>query len=290
MSKSTPSGFVIINKPSGITSFRVLGPIKKTFGTERVGHAGTLDQNASGLIIAGVGKSTRLLSQIEVMDKVYEFKVHLGCSTDTLEWTGQEVAVDADGARTVEEIEKILPRFLGAIAQIPPQYSAIKIKGKRASDIVHRGGEVKLKARQIMVHSLELLTKAKPSEALKEFTFRCHCSKGTYVRALARDMGEALGTVACASKIKRTAIGHINLKMASESIENLVLEEPESLFDWPQIELNPAEIRFIKNGRGIRNSSQEEAENVFVMFQGLSQAVASLKSGRLEPKFLLRDL
>ena len=136
LSKSTPSGFVIINKPSGITSFRVLGPIKKTFGTKRVGHAGTLDQNASGLIIAGVGISTRLLSQIVVMDKVYECKAHLGCSTDTLEWTGQEVAVDADGARTVEEIEKILPRFLGAIAQIPPQYSAIKIKGKRASDIV----------------------------------------------------------------------------------------------------------------------------------------------------------
>ena len=223
----THPGFVLLDKPAGDTSFKALFPLKRLFGTRRIGHAGTLDLRASGLIIAAVERATRLLPFIEVADKTYRFKLHLGFETDTLEWDGKLLFQGEAKEITEESLKQILPDFLGEQEQVPPNYSAIKINGVRASDLTHRGRNVTLSSRKIRIDSLVCLGKSstqleETGKSFAVFDMECRCSKGTYIRALCRDLGHALGTYGCVSEIRRTAIGNI-------SVENAVLTSELSL-------------------------------------------------------------
>ena len=196
------SGFVLLDKIAGETSFKALFPLKRVFSTKRVGHAGTLDLRASGLIIAATGRCTRLLPFIEAKDKCYSFRLHLGYETDTLEWDGEVVEQGEALALTREKLEAVLPQFTGDIEQIPPKYCAVKINGVRASDLMERGRNIELKPRKIHIGELKVIGEGEVTEGCsgKEFaTFDliCECSKGTYIRALGRDIGRALGTYAC---------------------------------------------------------------------------------------------
>ena len=152
------SGFVLLDKIAGETSFKALFPLKRVFCTKRVGHAGTLDLRASGLIIAATGRATRLLPYIEAKDKCYTFRLHLGYETDTLEWDGEVVEQD-DRSLSVTRaaLEAVLPQFIGDIDQVPPNYSAVKIDGHRASDLANRGREIELKPRRIHIESLKVV-------------------------------------------------------------------------------------------------------------------------------------
>ena len=270
-----PSAFVLIDKPPGITSFKALNVIKKQLGTKRVGHAGTLDMSASGLIVAAAGKCTRLLPYIEAQEKVYTFDLYLGVLTDTLEPTGNILKQDNNATRTEEELNSVLQTFIGETEQIPPAYSAIKIDGKRASDLALKGQNIELKPRKITIYELKLCS---------GYQLYCKCSKGTYIRSLARDIAEKLGTYGVAGNIRRLAIGNISVEQASGKP---IL--PQELLNWKTVKVGEEDARKILNGLPV-TSSQEPVANgnlIFVANNELVIAVAELQNGYLVPKFLL---
>jgi len=274
------SAFVLIDKPVGITSFRALNAVKSRFGTKRVGHAGTLDLAASGLIVAAFGKCTRLLPYIEAQEKIYSFNLHLGILTDTLEPIGNILKQDNNAARTAEEIDAVLQSFIGEIEQIPPTFSAIKINGKRASDLALKGHDIELKPRQIFIHELHRMSK----ESGQIFQIYCKCSKGTYIRSLARDIAEKLGTYGVAGSIRRLAIGSISVESASDKP---IL--PQELLSWEIVKVSDEEAGKILNGVTVASGQWLVAgENpVFVFSDEQIIAVAELLNGYLVPKFQL---
>ena len=272
------SAFVLIDKPAGITSFRTLRGIKTQFCTKRVGHAGTLDQAASGLIVAAVGKCTRLLPYIEAQEKVYSFNLHLGILTDTLEPTGNILKQDSNAARTTGEVNAVLQTFIGKIEQVPPVYSAIKINGKRASDLALKGQKIELKPRYVHISELKMLPISNTSCQLY-----CRCSKGTYIRSLARDIAEKLGTCGVADKIRRLAIGGISVEQASDKP---IL--PQELFNWEIVEIGEEDAKKILNGVPIANSVLSVSKSMtFISNNGQIIAVAECQNGYFVPKFQL---
>ena len=263
-----PSGFILLDKVAGETSFKALFPLKRVFSTKRVGHAGTLDLRASGLIIAATGRATRLLPYVEAKDKCYTFRLHLGYETDTLEWDGDVVEQDeschpgAEGDRIQAidraAIEAVLPQFTGDIDQVPHRYCAVKIDGRRASDWAERGKDFEMKPRRIHIESLKVVGEGGVTEGCsgKEFaTFdiECVCSKGTYVRALGRDIARALGTCGCVSQIRRHRIGKVSVESAvrGEDLTREHLKSVEQVLDFPVVKLDASQIAVIRKGNWI---------------------------------------
>lgn len=280
-----PSGFILLDKVAGETSFKALFPLKRVFSTKRVGHAGTLDLRASGLIIAATGRATRLLPYVEAKDKCYTFRLHLGYETDTLEWDGDVVEQDAcchpgaegyttlgteslsgsyplcgDRIQSVNRaaLEAILPQFTGDIDQVPPRYCAVKIDGRRASDWAERGKDFEMKPRRIHIESLKVVGEGGVTEGCsgKEFaTFdiECVCSKGTYVRALGRDIARALGTCGCVSQIRRHRIGKVSVESAvrGEDLTREHLKSVEQVLDFPVVKLDDDQMAVIRKGNWI---------------------------------------
>lgn len=204
---SGASGIMLFAKAAGPTSFSSLGIIKKALGTGKVGHTGTLDSFAEGLLVVLVGKMTRLVPYITATDKKYLAVVAFGSETDTLEPSG--VVVKEGPLPSRQQVEAVLPQFRGRIQQVPPLYSAIHVDGKRASDVVRSGATAQLPSREITIHSLELLD-FDGGYGLLEVT----CSKGTYIRSLARDIAVAAGTCAHLVALRRVSVGPFQLENA----------------------------------------------------------------------------
>ena len=253
-----PSGFILLDKAAGETSFKALFPLKRVFCTKRVGHAWTLDLRASGLIIAATGRATRLLPYVEAKDKCYTFRLHLGYETDTLEWDGD--VAEQGAALTVSRaaLEAILSQFTGDIDQVPPRYCAVKIDGRRASDWAERGKDFEMKPRRIHIESLKVVGEGGVTEGCsgKEFaTFdiECVCSKGTYVRALGRDIARALGTCGCVSQIRRHRIGKVSVESAvrGEDLTREHLKSVEQVLDFPVVKLDDDQMAVIRKGNWI---------------------------------------
>jgi tRNA pseudouridine55 synthase len=200
-------GILLLDKPAGQTSFQSLGLVKKRLGTRRVGHAGTLDKFAEGLLVVLAGRMTRLCAFATSLDKEYVAEATFGTGTDTLDPEG---FVTAEGpVPSLADLEAALPAFRGALQQRPPVYSAVHIGGRRAYEAA-RSGEVPVMApRAVIIHSLQLLDYSPPRA-----TLRICCSKGTYIRSLAHDIAESLGTCAHLSALKRTRIGGFRLEEA----------------------------------------------------------------------------
>lgn len=295
------SGFVLLDKIAGETSFKALFPLKRVFSTKRVGHAGTLDLRASGLIIAATGRCTRLLPFIEAKDKSYSFRLHLGYETDTLEWDGE--VVEQGEAKTIfrEALEAILPQFSGDIEQIPPKYCAVKINGVRASDLMERGRNIELKPRKIHIGELKVIGEGEVTEGCsgKEFaTFDliCECSKGTYIRALGRDIGRALGTYACVSQIRRHRIGNVTLDKAvrGEDLTRENLLPVDAVLDFPVVRLTPEQVAVIRQGNWLPWKEKIEGVgpegHVFAAdMQGEVLSLCFYEPGRIKPKFYLGE-
>jgi tRNA pseudouridine55 synthase len=224
-----PSGILLLNKPSGVSSFAALYPVKRAFGGKKgakIGHAGTLDPAASGLLVIGVGSGTRLLEYLEGLPKQYTFTLKLGVETDTYDLEGTVLERrDASGV-TREAVEALLPRFRGEILQAPPAYSAIKVDGKRAYDLARAGEVVELAARKVRVDRLEI-TSFSPGEAAMVLD----CSKGTYVRSVAHDLGRLLGCGGAATRIHRTRIGPFRVEdaIAPEALAGLSPQDAAAL-------------------------------------------------------------
>lgn len=212
---SAESGVVVVDKPAGVTSYHVVGRLRRLLGTRRIGHAGTLDPMATGVLILGVNRATRLLGHLALHDKRYLATVRLGQATTTDDADGEVAAVaDASGI-TPSDLEPAFAALRGRIQQVPSAISAIKVNGKRAYDLARRGVEVELKAREVEVTRLDALA-FRPGEGVLDVEIDVECSSGTYVRAIARDMGKILGVGGHLTALRRTRIGDYDLSVAVE--------------------------------------------------------------------------
>ena len=202
-----PCGILLVHKPPGLTSFDVIRTIKKRFSLRRIGHTGTLDKFATGLLILLLGRYTRLSPFFLEQTKEYLARIRLGITTDTLDPEGEVTATGL--VPDLETVTRALPGFLGRTHQVPPAYSAVHIDGKRAYQLVRQGKQPQLAARQIYISKLDLITYDPP-----ELLIRVRCSKGTYIRSLARDIGLATGSCGYVLDLTRTAIGNLKLQQA----------------------------------------------------------------------------
>jgi len=195
------AGFLNLNKPPGWTSHDCVGRLRRLLRIKKVGHAGTLDPAATGVLPIAVGRATQLLRFL-ASDKAYHAVIRLGLTTTTDDLQGTVVKQCSATEVTLDQITSILPQFLGSIAQVPPRYSAIQVHGQRLYDLARQGQPVEIPARQVTVHSIDILD-WQPGETA-ELTLAIACGPGTYIRALARDLGQMLGPGATLSALKRT--------------------------------------------------------------------------------------
>ena len=215
------NGIVIVDKPQGWTSQDVTARLRRVFNTRRIGHGGTLDPMATGVLPVFVGRATRGVEFFEHAEKTYETVLRLGMTTDTEDTSGT-VLTEQEVNLSQGEFEAILPQFRGEILQVPPMYSALKINGQKLVDLARKGKTVERQPRPITIHELELL----------EFTgntarLRVRCSKGTYIRTLCKDIGEALGCGGCMEALRRVQAGEYTIAEAVPLMELLESETPE---------------------------------------------------------------
>ncbi|MCB0885761.1 MAG: tRNA pseudouridine(55) synthase TruB [Propionibacteriaceae bacterium] len=248
---SSSSGVVIVDKPSAVTSHQVVGRLRRLLGTRKIGHAGTLDPMATGVLILGVNRATRMLGHLALHDKRYLATVRLGESSNTDDADGEVVAVADASALTTDEVDRALDPQRGDILQVPTTVSAIKVDGRRAYVLARAGEQVELKARPVTVSRLDVLG-ARSSGAVCEVDLDVECSSGTYVRAIARDLGAALGVGGHLTALRRTRIGRYSLDDA------VVLgDEPPALMSmadaarlsFPVVELTADQARDVGFGR-----------------------------------------
>jgi len=256
-------GWIIIDKPVGPGSTQIVSAVKRAlrlggYPKLKVGHGGTLDPLASGVLPVAIGEATKLAGRMLDSDKIYDFIIRFGEETDTLDAEGKVVAT-SDVRPTGADIETILPSFIGPIAQIPPAFSALKINGERAYDLARAGADVVLEPRRIIVHSLNV-AHGPGRDPIEEITLTAHVSKGTYIRSLARDIAHALGTVGHVTMLRRTKAGPFTLQPAisldileekakARTLEELLLPLTAGLDDIPALSVTPDQARALREGR-----------------------------------------
>jgi tRNA pseudouridine55 synthase len=247
------SGLVIVDKPAGPTSHDVVARVRRLAGTRKVGHAGTLDPMATGVLVLGVNRATRLLGHLLVTDKVYEATIRLGCSTTTDDAEGDVISTAHTEGVTEDRVLTALGGLVGAIDQVPSAVSAIKVDGRRAYERVRAGEQVELEARPVRVDSIEVhaIHKTDVEDGL-DVEVSVRCSSGTYIRAIARDLGDELGTGGHLTALRRTAVGPFGLDLARtlEQLEEEVAVVPiaeAARIAFPAYELDEglaADVRF----------------------------------------------
>lgn len=205
----TASGFLLIDKQKGWTSHDVVAKMRGITGIKKIGHAGTLDPAATGLLILGLGRATKELASIIGLDKEYEAKIELGTTTDTYDSEGKILAESDVSSVDEEKIKEVLAGFVGPQDQTPPMYSAKKVNGQKLYELARKGVEIKREPHQIEIYEIELLDSKLPCVDI-----RVKCSSGTYIRSLAYDLGQRLGVGAYLKELQRTQIGDISLKEA----------------------------------------------------------------------------
>jgi len=254
--KNVVSGVLVLDKPVGLTSHDVVQIIRRGTGIRRAGHTGTLDPRASGVLVVLIGPAVRLSEFVSASDKRYQATIRLGASSDTYDAEGVVTSAPTTSFEdiTEEHFNEILQQFVGEIEQVPPPFSAVKVKGRRAYDMAREGEEVELLPRIINVYSLEILEWAPP-----EVVIDVYCSSGTYVRSLANDLGKSLGTGAYLVGLRRTKSGRFTLRDAvplrrlQEAFDagnwyRFLIPAAEALADWPMIELDADEVELVRHG------------------------------------------
>ena len=201
------SGMVLLNKPTGVTSFEALWNIKHALNEKRIGHTGTLDRFASGLLPVLIGSLTRITPLVSEMDKIYTASILFGEETDTLDPEGRVIA--SGPVPSIDEILSHIPEFVGTISQVPPQYSAVHVEGKRAYERARSGEVANIKPRNVRISSIDVMAYEPPA-----LSVTVRCSRGTYIRSLARDLGRACGSCAHLTALTRTEVGPFSLARA----------------------------------------------------------------------------
>ena len=215
-----PSGVLVIDKPAGITSHDVVWRVRKLFGTRRVGHTGTLDPMATGVLVVLVGRAAKAAEYLSSDKKAYRAALKLGITTDTEDTTG-EILTSTDHLPCPDEVVRVASTFVGKLMQVPPMYSALKVGGKKLVDLARRGIEIEREAREITVHALDCA----PNDD-GTYTLDVVCSAGTYIRTLCADIGKALGCGGAMASLRRTQTGGFDLD-ASHTLEELEALSPE---------------------------------------------------------------
>ncbi len=244
------NGIVIVDKPTGWTSQDVVSKLRGVFQTRKIGHGGTLDPMATGVLPVFVGRATRGVEFFEHAEKTYETVLQLGITTDTEDITGT-VLTEQDAFVTGAMLEEVLPRFQGQIQQIPPMYSALKVNGQKLYQIARKGKEVARQPRTVTIHQLTLL--GMDAEGIH---LRVRCSKGTYIRTLCKDIGEALGCGGCMAGLRRVAAGSYSIDKAVPLQTLIASENPEqylrpvdSMFtQYPEVTLTANQEKRCRNG------------------------------------------
>ncbi|MBB6425919.1 tRNA pseudouridine(55) synthase TruB [Sphingopyxis sp. JAI128] len=276
------NGWIILDKPVGLGSTQAVGAVKRVcreagLGKVKVGHGGTLDPLASGVLPIALGEATKLCGRMLDASKTYDFTIAFGTETEGLDAEGEIVAT-SDVRPTLADVEAVLPRFTGPIEQVPPAYSAIKIDGQRAYDRARKGEAVEMKARRVTVHSLhragldpasvaagaewtpDQVRGDESRDALESITLTAHVSKGTYIRSLARDIARAAGSVGHVAMLRRTKAGPFALEQAilldklnafgqGAAQSEIILPLEAGLVDIPALNLSPEAAGAIRQGR-----------------------------------------
>ena len=293
-------GWLIFDKPLEMTSTAAVGKIKRLFDAQKAGHAGTLDPLATGILPLALGEATKTVSFAMDGKKSYRFTVRWGVETSTDDGEGEPVEISGERPARVA-IENLLPKFTGAIMQIPPKFSAIKIAGNRAYDLARDGEQVQLEAREVLIEKLEII------EILDQETtvFEAVCGKGTYVRAIARDLGRALGCLGHVRRLRRTQVGPFteddawtldDLKRLAEEHDEkdnaaglqaaALLPVEAALENLPHLNLTAAAAARIARGQGVimRGRDMPAANGqAYVSCKGKLLALVEIENGELRP-------
>ena len=278
------SGIIVIDKPEGWTSMDVCARLRRVFHEKRVGHAGTLDPMATGVLPVFVGRATRAVEFAAESDKEYLACLKLGVVTNTQDTTG-EVLEQHPIQVSRERLEAALAQFQGDIMQIPPMYSAIKIDGKKLYELARKGREVERPARPVTIKALELLEQQ--GEGL--YTIRVRCTKGTYIRTLCHDIGQTLGCGGCMSSLRRTMAAGFALEDAVTLDRLLAAEDPASLLmpvdayfrDRPELTVSAAAEKKIRNGAALSMTGPAPGEYRVYSQRGGFLALCQVKGGLL---------
>ena len=253
MTDSAPGGIVVVDKPSAWTSHDVVGRVRRLAGTRKVGHAGTLDPMATGVLVLGIGRATRLLGHLQLADKEYIATIRLGQSTVTDDAEGEVVRTTPAGHVDAEAIAAAIAPLTGSIEQVPSSVSAIKVDGQRSYARVRAGEDVDLPARSVTVETFEL-GEVRRLDDVVDADVRVVCSSGTYVRALARDLGEALGVGGHLTMLRRTRVGGFDLT-AAHTLDELEADfvvtdlDTAALSSFPTLDLDDAQAADVRFGR-----------------------------------------
>ena len=290
------SGWIVLDKPVGMTSTHAVSVIKRLFKAKRAGHAGTLDPLASGLLPLAFGEATKTVPFVMDGEKAYLFTVKWGEETDSDDSDGKVIRT-SPARPTQEAIEDILPGFLGEVLQVPPKFSALKIDGERAYDLARDGEEVNLEARTVVINALRLVESDEHSA-----TFAAECGKGTYVRAIARDMGRKLGCLGHVTALRRTRVGPFSEDMAItlEELRAAGEEGPDcaalteclqpvetALSDLPEVRVGEREANRLMNGQAVILRGRDAPVSmgpVYVTSAGRLIALCEADRGQLLPK------
>lgn len=294
------NGWLVLDKPYGITSNDALGKIKRILHPQKVGHAGTLDPRATGCLPLAFGEATKTVSFVMDGRKIYRFEVTWGAETNTDDTEGEVVAT-SDVRPDADAIRAILADFTGTIMQVPPAFSAIKVDGERAYDLARDGETVELEARPIEVHRLDLVECPDENRAV----FEAECGKGTYVRALARDMGRRLGTCGHVTDLRRLLVGPFGeddmvtldelIEAAEELeegegvealVEEFILPVREAMDNLEEVPVSLEDAAKIRKGMAVLlrgRSAPLACEAAFASHAGVPVALGSIDKGRFQP-------
>ena len=285
-------GFLMVDKGKGITSFDVVFKVRKWAQEKRVGHSGTLDPLATGLLIVAVGEATKVLEYLIGFDKEYEVRGCFGATSDTFDAEGKIEVLSAEKMKEYEMVtrksfeKEVFPEFLGEIEQVPPRYSALKIGGKKAMDMARKGEQFEMKARKVVIHDLKVLKFDWP-----EVVIKVKCGSGTYIRSLINDMGEKLGCGAYVQELRRTMIGKYRVDadntvsisrdfdFTNKNIEQSLIPLETMLKDWPRLDLTDEEFALLRNGGQLVYKKNEL--NGVVMAYLKDKIVGILESGNI---------
>jgi tRNA pseudouridine55 synthase len=289
--KRDVSGWLVLDKPYDMSSTEAVGKVRWLFGAKKAGHAGTLDPLATGILPIALGEATKTVLNVQDGTKVYRFTMLWGASTTTDDAEGSVVAT-SELRPSEAELLAVLPRFTGTISQVPPIFSAIKVDGERAYDLARAGEHVELAAREITVETLVVIAHG-PERTEMEVT----CQKGTYVRSLARDIAEALGTRAHVVALRRAAVGTFHQARAVtiaqlEALDlagrdALLLPVSAGLAEIPEIRIDPVQVTAIRHGNPILLTGAGAPlaiKEAWVSFRGEAVAIGTVEFGQFKPR------
>nr|VDG63417.1 tRNA pseudouridine synthase B [Streptococcus thermophilus] len=286
------SGIVVVDKPAGMTSHDVVARLRRIFGTRKVGHAGTLDPMATGVLVAGIERGTKLLAHLVADDKVYATTIRLGASTSTDDAEGDLLAETDASALADEQIMAQVAALTGEIMQVPSKVSAIKIDGKRAHELAREGKEVEIPARPVTVFSFDVSAIRRAGPFI-DVDARVHCSSGSYVRSLARDMGEALGVGGHLTALRRHSSGPFHLthartldELADTPALSLTIDEA-LITGWPVLDVTSEEYAALAMGKWLKPRGLKGV-HAAVGPDGRAVALVKEKGSRLSTVFVAR--